>query len=64
MPKISEAEFDALVRRAGLTLAAVQRAEIYRAFGVVETLVERLRKPRALSAEPATIFTVDGDHTP
>ena len=59
MTKISEAEFDALVRRAGLTFTAEQRAEIYRAYGTIESLTERLRRPRPLGSEPATIFAFD-----
>jgi len=64
MTKISEAEFDVLVRRAGLTLTAQQRAEIYRAYGTIESLVERLRQPRPLGNEPATIFTFDQKAAP
>ena len=63
MPKISEAEFDALVRRAGMTLSPQQRSEIYRAYGVIEMLTERLRQPRRFDVEPATIYTLGGDHT-
>ena len=64
MTKINEAEFDALVKRAGLTLTTRQRGEIYRVFGTIETLVERLRQSRPLGNEPATIFTLDKDHQP
>jgi hypothetical protein len=64
MTKISEAEFDMLVRRAGLTLTARQRGEIYRAYGTIESLTERLRQPRAVENEPATIVTLDKDHRP
>ena len=63
MPKISEAEFDALVRRAGMSLSPQQRSEIYRAYGVIEMLTERLRQPRSFEIEPATIYTLDRDHT-
>ena len=64
MTKLNEAEFDALVKRAGLTLGARQRSEIYRAYGTIETLIERLREARPLGNEPATIFTLDKDHKP
>ena len=63
MPKISEAEFDALVRRAGMSLSPQQRGEIYRAYGVIEMLTERLRQPRSFAAEPSTIYTLDRDRT-
>jgi hypothetical protein len=52
------------VRRAGLTLTTQQRAEIYRAYGTIEGLTERLRRKRPLGSEPATIFTFDKNATP
>ena len=55
-PKISEADFEALVRRAGLDLTAEQRATIYQGYAYVEAMAERMRKPRGREAEPATIF--------
>jgi hypothetical protein len=62
--KISEATFDALVRRVGLTLTTQQRVEIYRAYGTIEDLTQRLRRKRPLASEPATIFTFDKNATP
>ena len=59
MPKISRAEFDALARSAGLTLSELQKAELYGAWGTLEQLIERLKAPLPLEAEPATIFDPD-----
>jgi hypothetical protein len=55
-PKITEAEFATLVKRAGLTLSDAQKAEIYKAYGYVETMIEQVRTPRGREAEPAHIF--------
>jgi hypothetical protein len=64
MTKLSEAAFDVLVERAGLTLTAAQRAEIYRGYGAIEILLERVRRPRDLGSEPATIFTLEKNGAP
>jgi hypothetical protein len=56
-PKITEAEFATLVKRAGLVLSDAQKAEIYKAYGYVEQMIERVRTPRGREAEPAHIFT-------
>ncbi len=56
-PKISETDFDALVRRAGLDLTAQQKAVIYQGYAYVEAMAERMRAPRGREAEPAVIFT-------
>jgi hypothetical protein len=55
---LTEVEFAALATRAGLQLTAEKRAELYEAFGAIETLAARIRQPRDLGAEPATIFTL------
>ena len=55
-PKISEADFDALVRRAGLVLTAAQKAVLYQGYAYVEVMTESVRTPRGREAEPATIF--------
>lgn len=64
MTKLSETAFDLLVERAGLTLTAAQRAEIYRAYGAIEILLDRVRRPRDMSSEPATIFTLEKKGAP
>ena len=55
-PKITEADFAALVKRAGLTLSDAQKAELFKAYAYVEVMVERVRTPRGRAAEPAHIF--------
>jgi len=57
-PRESRAAFDALVRRAGLTLSEAQAAELHIAWGTLEALIERLRVPAPSDLEPATIFVV------
>jgi hypothetical protein len=55
--KTSLTDFQALVRRAGLTLTEAQVAEIYLGWGYVEGFLERIRTPpREREAEPALVF--------
>ena len=56
---ITESEFSFLARRAGLKLSAKQLAEMYRVYGFIERMAENVRKPRAIDAEPALIFTAE-----
>jgi hypothetical protein len=57
MPKTSSADFEALVRRAGLTLTAEQITELYQGWGHVEQMLERIRTHgRGREAEPSHIF--------
>jgi hypothetical protein len=58
---LTRAEFDGLVARAGLTLTEAQKAEIYRAWGSLEQLIERVRGHVPPEAEPATIYTIPDD---
>lgn len=59
--KTSPADFEALVRRAGLTLSPAQSADLYSAWPHVEAMLERLRSPaRGREAEPAHIFVPHG----
>ena len=59
-PKTSLADFEALTRRAGLTLTDAQTAEIYLGWFHVEQMLERIRTPiRPREAEPAHIFRPD-----
>jgi hypothetical protein len=62
-PKTPRADFDSLVRRAGLPLSEPQIAEIYAGWYYIEGFLERIRRPGAMAptrgreAEPALIFT-------
>jgi hypothetical protein len=59
-PKTPLADFEALTRRAGLTLSEAQVTEMYRGWFHVERMLERLRTPpRPREAEPAHIFRPD-----
>jgi hypothetical protein len=59
-PKISMAEFEFLVRRAGLKfLSEQQQQDCYSAFTYVESMTERLRQERPREAEPAHVFTFE-----
>ena len=55
--KISRPDFEAMVRRAGLTLNQAQVDTLHTAFGYVEGMVENVRLPaRGREPEPALIF--------
>ncbi|MCO6417115.1 hypothetical protein JYK14_13220 [Siccirubricoccus sp. KC 17139] len=59
-PKITEAEFEALVARAGLTLTPAQTSAIYAVYGGVEAWQAAIRTPTpAPEAEPATTFSAE-----
>ena len=54
---LSRAEFEALVKRAGLDLTPETVADIYSAWPHIERFTERLRNPaRGREAEPAHLF--------
>lgn len=56
-PKLPAADFEALVRRAGLRLTPAQVAELYAGWAHVEPMLERIRTHgRGREAEPALIF--------
>ena len=60
----SRADFDALVRRAGLALSPAETDEIYVGWGHVEPMLARLRQtgtkgPRGREVEPAHTFRPD-----
>jgi hypothetical protein len=59
-PKTTEAEFDALVARAGLPLTTEHKARLYAVFHGIEAMQERIRTPApAAVAEPATTFSTE-----
>jgi hypothetical protein len=59
--KTSLADFEALARRAGLTLTEEQIATFHGAFGHIEAMLENIRLPaRGREAEPALTFDPEG----
>jgi len=52
------------IGRPSLRSSAQQRTEIYRAYEAIEAMAARVRKPRPIDAEPATIFAFDGSTAP
>jgi hypothetical protein len=61
-PKTTRADFEALVRRAGLALTPQQIADIHtHAWPVLEKMAERVRgTDRGPEAEPSHVFTPEG----
>ncbi len=58
--KTSRADFEALVRRAGLTLSEQEITDIHQGWSMVEPLLERIRMHgRDRGAEPGHIFRPD-----
>ena len=59
-PRTTEAEFETLLRRAGLALTPAQIAGIHQVFGAIEAMPDRVRTPALpAEAEPATCFTAE-----
>jgi hypothetical protein len=55
--KLPQADFEALIRRAGLDLTPAQITELYTGWAYVEPMLERIRvHGRGREAEPALIF--------
>ncbi len=60
MAKTSREDFEAMVRRAGVSLTASQTEHIYEGWGFIEPMLERIRTHgRDRAAEPAHIFQPD-----
>ncbi len=54
---LPHADFEALIRRAGLDLAPAQIEDLYAAWAYVEPMLDRVRAAgRGREAEPAMIF--------
>ena len=53
---MTDAELDAVLRRAGLTLEPGQRAALLGVLPRFEAMLKRVRTPRDRSAEPAHVF--------
>ena len=56
MPEISDAAFEFLLARAGLSLTDEQKAELKTVYAGVAEMADRVRKPRGRMAEPAHIY--------
>ncbi len=60
MANISRDDFEALIRRAGLSLSTTQIEQIYEGWALVEPMLEAIRgEGRNRGAEPAHIFRAD-----
>lgn len=58
--KLPQADFEVLIRRAGLRLTPAQTAELYATWAYVEPMLERVRAGgHGREAEPALIFRPD-----
>lgn len=56
-PTLPQADFEVLVRRAGLKLTPAQIAELYPAWEYIEPMLQRVRAPgRGREAELALVF--------
>ena len=60
LSRLSRGDFDALLRRAGLTLDRAKADELYGAYRSLEMLLARINQPMPLEAEPEVIFTLEG----
>ncbi len=57
MTKTSKTDFEALIRRAGITVSPEQISELYIGWGYMEPMLERIRvHGRGREAEPALTF--------
>ena len=60
MSRTTREDFEALVRRTGVTLTPAQTETIYEGWGFVEPMLERIRTHgRDRAAEPAHVFRPD-----
>jgi hypothetical protein len=58
-PKLSEAEFEFMVRQAGLPLSPEQKATLYDAYWMLEAMIETVNTPMPREIEPAHMFTAE-----
>ena len=56
-PAITEAEFEVLVKQAGLPLSPAQKATLYDAYWMLEAMIARVNVPMPVEIEPAHMFT-------
>jgi NOL1/NOP2/fmu family ribosome biogenesis protein len=57
---LDKAQFDALMARAGLDLTEAEKEGIRAASAHAQAAAARVRSPREVSVEAATIFTLKG----
>ena len=57
---LDKAQFDALMARAGLDLTEAEKEGIRAASAHTQAAAARVRSPREVSVEAATIFTLKG----
>jgi hypothetical protein len=57
---LDKAQFDALMARAGLDLTEAEKEGIRAASAHLQAAAARVRSPREVSVESATIFTLKG----
>ncbi|MEJ0018633.1 MAG: hypothetical protein WDN25_19155 [Acetobacteraceae bacterium] len=55
-PKVSETEFDAMVKQTGLPLSKEQTATLYDAYWMIEDMIARITTPMPIEIEPAHVF--------
>jgi hypothetical protein len=54
--EISDEALEFLLARAGLRLGATDKTELREVYAAIAAMAERVRKPRGIMAEPASIF--------
>ncbi len=55
-PELTDAALELLLARAGLDLTAAEKAELKEVYARLAPMLERVRKPRGIMAEPALIY--------
>ncbi len=55
-PSVSEAEFDVMVAQTGLPLSTEQKATLYDAYWMLESMIARVNQTMPLDKEPAHVF--------
>ena len=62
--EINDAALDYLLARAGLSLTEAQKTELRTVHAALAAMAERVRKPRGIMAEPATIYAFAEEDLP
>ena len=61
MPELDDAQLEYLLRRAGLSASAEQKAGLKAAYLHLARMAESVRKPRGRMAEPALTYGFGGE---